>query len=74
MEGVFMLIPLSLAVVFMVIAVFVWSVKNGQYEDLDKEAQRILFDDDELDIDAKISTSTDTNPITQDNYKVSKRG
>ena len=67
MEGVFMLIPLSLAVVFMVIAVFVWSVKNGQYEDLDKEAQRILFDDDELDIDAKISTSTDTNPITQDN-------
>ena len=69
-----MLIPLSLAVVCMVIAVFVWSVKNGQYEDLDKEAQRILFDDDELDIDAKISTSTDTNPITQDNYKVSKRG
>lgn len=61
MEGVFMLIPLSLAIVFIVIAVFVWSVKNGQYEDLDKEAQRILFDDDELE------SSSDTTLKTKDN-------
>ena len=63
MEGVFMLIPVSLVIVFMVITVFVWSVKNGQYEDLDKEAQRILFDDDELDID----TTPSQNPKTKDN-------
>ncbi|EAW31796.1 FixS [marine gamma proteobacterium HTCC2143] len=63
MEGVFMLIPVSLVIVFMVITVFVWSVKNGQYEDLDKEAQRILFDDDELDID----TTPTPNPKTKDN-------
>ena len=63
MEGVFMLIPVSLVIVFMVITVFVWSVKNGQYEDLDKEAQRILFDDDVLDID----TTPSPNPKTKDN-------
>jgi len=28
------------------LAAFLWSIKSGQYEDLDGAAERILFDDD----------------------------
>jgi cbb3-type cytochrome oxidase maturation protein len=28
------------------LAVFLWSLRSGQYEDLDGAANRILFDDD----------------------------
>ena len=45
MEAIFFLIPLSIGIIFMAIIAFVWSVHNGQYEDMDKEASRILLDD-----------------------------
>lgn len=48
MEAIFFLVPLSMILVFAAIGIFVWSVKNGQYDDLDKEAWRIL-DEDETD-------------------------
>lgn len=52
MEAIFFLIPLSLLLVFAALALFVWSVRNGQYDDLDKEAWRILqYDHDENDSD-----------------------
>lgn len=28
------------------LALFLWSLRSGQYDDLDGAAQRILFDDD----------------------------
>lgn len=46
MEAIFLLIPLSLFLVFGALIVFVWSVRNGQYDDLDKEAWRILQDEE----------------------------
>ena len=47
MEILFLLIPL--AVVLMVVAVvfFLWTVKTGQYDDLEGAAHRILMDDDD---------------------------
>lgn len=47
MSILYLLIPL--AVVLMVIAVgfFIWTVKNGQYDDMDGPAHRILMDDDD---------------------------
>ncbi|MGN7438958.1 MAG: cbb3-type cytochrome oxidase assembly protein CcoS [Alcanivorax sp.] len=41
------LIPMALLLGFAGLAAFVWSLKSGQYDDLDGAAQRILFDDDE---------------------------
>lgn len=41
------LIPLALVLGLIGLAAFVWSLKSGQYEDLDGAAQRILPDDDE---------------------------
>jgi cbb3-type cytochrome oxidase maturation protein len=52
MEIVFVLIPVSLLIIIVAIWAFVWSVRTDQYEDLEKEAFRILFDeglDEELD-------------------------
>jgi cbb3-type cytochrome oxidase maturation protein len=47
MSGFFYLIPVSLVLGALGLVVFLWSLRNGQYEDLDGAAQRILYDDDE---------------------------
>lgn len=46
MEILFLLIPLSVVLVFLIGVVFWWSVKSGQYDDLEGPAYRILMDDD----------------------------
>jgi cbb3-type cytochrome oxidase maturation protein len=40
------LIPVALALGVAGLAAFMWSLRSGQYEDLDGAAERILFDDD----------------------------
>lgn len=39
------LIPAALLLGLVGLAAFVWSLKSGQYEDLDGAARRILIDD-----------------------------
>jgi cbb3-type cytochrome oxidase maturation protein len=46
MEILYLLIPLSVALVFLIAGAFWWSLKNGQFEDLEGPAYRILMDDD----------------------------
>ena len=46
MDIVYLLIPLSLVLVFLIGAVLWWAVKRGQFEDLDGPAHRIVMDDD----------------------------
>ena len=45
MEAIFVLIPISLGIVFAALTVFIWAVNNYQFDDLEKEASRILVDD-----------------------------
>jgi len=45
-EVVVFLIPVMLILVVMGIFLFSWAVKNGQYDDLEGPAHRILYDDD----------------------------
>ncbi len=40
------LIPIALALGGIGLAAFMWSLRNGQYEDLDGAAERVLFDDE----------------------------
>lgn len=47
MEIVLILVPVTLLLVSLGIALFSWAVKNGQYDDLDGPAHQILYDDDE---------------------------
>jgi cbb3-type cytochrome oxidase maturation protein len=42
----FLLIPMSLVLVALIGVAFAWSVKSGQYDDLEGPAHRILADDD----------------------------
>ena len=41
------LIPIALLLGLIGLAAFIWSLKSGQYDDLDGAARRILIDDDE---------------------------
>jgi cbb3-type cytochrome oxidase maturation protein len=46
MESLFLLIPLSVALVLLIGAVLAWAVLSGQLENLDAEGRRILDDRD----------------------------
>ena len=46
MEILYLLIPLSVVLVFLIGIGFWWSLKSGQFEDLEGPAYRILHDDD----------------------------
>ncbi|MFN6999401.1 cbb3-type cytochrome oxidase assembly protein CcoS [Elioraea tepidiphila] len=46
MDALTLLIPLSLALGLGALAAFLWTLRSGQYDDLDGAAHRILFDDD----------------------------
>ena len=46
MDTLYLLIPLSLVLVFLIGALFWWAVDTGQFDDLDGPAHRILQDDD----------------------------
>lgn len=47
MDALMLLIPISLALGLGALAAFLWSLRSGQYDDLDGAAHRILFEDDE---------------------------
>ncbi len=47
MTDFFYLIPVALVLGVAGLAAFMWSLRSGQYEDLDGAAERILFDDDD---------------------------
>ena len=49
MDILYLLIPLSLALVFVIAGLFWWSVRSGQYEDLDGPGHTVLMDDDRPD-------------------------
>lgn len=49
MEILYLLLPLTIIVSIVIAAFFLWSVKSGQYEDLDREPMRVLMDDDQVD-------------------------
>lgn len=46
MESVFILIPISIILAFLIAYFFWWSGKNGQFDDLEGPAHRIIMDDD----------------------------
>jgi cbb3-type cytochrome oxidase maturation protein len=54
-----MLIPLALVLVALIIWLFLWSVRSGQFDDLEGPAHRILMDDD------GIGSGTDKKPETK---------
>ncbi len=48
MSSLLLLIPVAILLVFVASATYLWAVKNRQFEDLEREGERILFDDSGL--------------------------
>jgi cbb3-type cytochrome oxidase maturation protein len=42
MEILYLLIPLSAVLVLLIIAVFGWALHRGQFDDIEREGERIL--------------------------------
>ncbi len=53
MTGLIFLIPIALFMGLCGLAFFFWAMRNGQFEDLDGAAQRVLIDEDDDDIIAE---------------------
>lgn len=47
MNVLYLLLPLALALAGAFVIVFVWAVRNGQFDDLETPSHRVLFDDSE---------------------------
>ena len=45
MDILYLLIPLSAVIVLLIIAVFGWALNRGQFDDLEREGERILMHD-----------------------------
>ena len=46
MDSLLILIPIALVFCGLAIKLLLWAINSGQYDDLDKEAHRILLDED----------------------------
>ncbi|MDE0941177.1 MAG: cbb3-type cytochrome oxidase assembly protein CcoS [Alphaproteobacteria bacterium] len=46
MTVLLVLIPVALFLGLLGLAAFLWSLRSGQFDDLDGAAERILYDDD----------------------------
>lgn len=64
MEVIYSLIPGMTFLGLIFVAILVWVVRKGQYEDMEGNASRILLDDDE---DALL-VSQDKEKTRQDNH------
>ena len=47
MGDFFFLIPISVVLGAAGLAIFLWTLRDGQYDDLEGAAQRILYEEDE---------------------------
>ncbi len=45
MEILYLLVPLSVALVFLILVGLWWAVNRGQFEDIEAEGERILRND-----------------------------
>lgn len=61
MESLYFLVPCALIFIAIAVKVLFWAINNGQYDNLDTEAHRILFDDE------KKKTSTTSVAAAEEN-------
>jgi cbb3-type cytochrome oxidase maturation protein len=48
METLYLLIPISLAMIALIIGALLWAIKSGQFDDLEGPAHEILMDNDDV--------------------------
>ncbi|MES2825767.1 MAG: cbb3-type cytochrome oxidase assembly protein CcoS [Pseudomonadota bacterium] len=60
MESLYFLVPVALIFIALAVKILWWAIHNGQYDNLDTEAHRILFDDEKIKTSESISLSHST--------------
>ena len=63
MEALYLLIPLSVAVVFGIVVVLWWATTGGQFDDLDGPGHRILMDDDQSPAATEAPAASEQTPF-----------
>jgi len=61
MEVIYLLIPLSLLLVGLIIWIFIWAIRSGQFDDLEGPAHQILMDDDSPQVEPDSDEKTEEN-------------
>jgi cbb3-type cytochrome oxidase maturation protein len=59
MESLYLLIPLSAGLVLLILAVFGWALHRGQFEELEREGERILAEDRQPGASSQVAVDTD---------------
>jgi len=57
MDILFLLIAVSVLLIIGIAIILLWAIRNGQYEDLDGPAWRMLADDDGIQVSQQTSDS-----------------
>ncbi|MBT4932393.1 MAG: cbb3-type cytochrome oxidase assembly protein CcoS [Rhodospirillaceae bacterium] len=64
MDILLYLIPIALLLGSIALAAFLWSLKSGQFEDMEGAANRILFDDE--DTSQQLLANSEKSPAEKD--------
>ncbi|MEH6617437.1 MAG: cbb3-type cytochrome oxidase assembly protein CcoS [Porticoccus sp.] len=67
MASLYLLIPVSLIFCALAVAIFFWAVNSGQYDDLDGEGERILFEDD-VDLEKPEEKNLQTEELLEEKH------
>mgnify|MGYP001604525813 CR=1 FL=1 len=67
MEVVYLLVPLAIILAGVVVWAFFWSIKSGQFDDLEGPAHRVLMDEDEAE--APATPEAEPNPAVRERDK-----
>jgi cbb3-type cytochrome oxidase maturation protein len=63
MEAMLVMIPVSIILVLIFLGFFIWAANKEQFDDLDTDSKRMLFDDIEIN---KTLTKEEKKNVTND--------
>lgn len=66
MDSLYLLIPIALVFCVIAIKLLLWAIDSGQYDDLDKEAWRILAEEDSIEETNNANPEPDAEPGSVD--------
>lgn len=53
MESLYILIPIAIVLVCLAVGIFLWAVKNEQFDDLERHGHSILFEEQQPKVSQK---------------------
>ena len=71
MDGLIFLIPIALFLGLVGLGFFIWTIKDGQYDDLEGATYRALFEEDDIEEEQTLERNNNEN-TTNDAYDIQK--